>query len=121
MALVEIQTKVAGVTFLNGDGVSRQEILEDVLDELVYKGPFELVVLRDLENPHDPNAIAILDPKWRQLGFLNRRLAYDLSGLMDQHGDALQLTCMAREVTGLEFDSHYGLNIMLRYHPPDCQ
>ena len=121
MTLIEIETKVAGVTFQNGDGVCRQEILEDVLDELIHNGPFELIVLRDHENPHDPNAVAVLDPKWRQLGFLNRRLAYDLSPLMDQHGEDLKLTCTVCEVTGLELDSHYGLNIKLSYHRPDSQ
>ena len=121
MSLVEIETKVAGVTFKNGDGVCRQEILEDVLDELTHNGPFDLVVLRDHENPHDPNAIAILDPKWRQLGFLNRNLAGKISRLIDLHGENLKLTCVVDEVTGLELDSHYGLNIKLRYFHPDSR
>ena len=119
MAFIEIETKVAGVTFKNGDGLSRQEILEDILDELVHKGPFELIILRDKENPHDPNAIAVMDPKWRQIGFLNRRLAYELSPLMDKYADLLKMSCTACEVTGLEPDANYGLNITIRYLHPD--
>ena len=118
MTTTQIETKVAGVTFQNGDGLSRQEILEDILDELTHNGPFEPIILRDKENPHDSNAIAIMDPKWRQIGFLNRKLAYQLSPLMDEYGDGLKMTCMVDEVTGLEADANYGLNITIRYLQP---
>jgi hypothetical protein len=116
--MMELETKVVGVTFNNGDGLSRQHILEDILDELTHHGPFELIALRDNDNPYDCNAIAILDPKWRQIGFINKRLAAELAPLLAEHGEDLQLSCTAEEVTGLDHESNYGLNIRLRYQDP---
>ena len=77
-------TKVVGVSFDNGDGISRQQILEEVADDIVHRGPMKLHVLRDNENPHDSNAIAIVDQDYRQIGFLSRDVSAQIAPLIDE-------------------------------------
>ena len=107
-------TKVVGVSFDNGDGVSRQQILEDVADDIVHRGPMKLHVLRDNENPHDSNAIAIFDQDYRQIGFLSRDVSVQIAPLIDEQLiDTIE--CEIMEVTGLAEGELFGLNIRLTY------
>ena len=110
----EFFTKVVGVTFDNGDGTSRQQILEEIADDIVHQGPMKLQVLRDSENPHDSNAVAIFDQAYRQVGFLSRDVASQMAHLIDQQL-VEQIECEVMEVTGLGQDEHFGLNIRLTY------
>ena len=110
----EFFTKVVGVTFDNGDGTSRQVILEEVADHIVHEGPMKLHVLRDNENPHDANAIAIFDRDYRQIGFLSRDVASQMAPLIDQQ-QIEKIDCEIMEVTGLGEDEIFGMNIRLTY------
>lgn len=66
-------TKVVGVTFEN-----RQQSLAEVVEGS------EVELVREPDNPHDPNAIKVKDGKGLDLGYLNARLAKQLAPLIDQ-------------------------------------
>ena len=70
-------TKVAGVTF-NNTG-SNTENRQRIIAELLRKGSLEenagLDLVREPENPYDPNAIAVIAPDGRQVGFLPQDVA----------------------------------------------
>ena len=110
----EFFTKIVGVTFENGDGLSRQQILEEIADDIVHNGLMKLHVLRDQENPHDANAIAIFDKEYRQVGFLSRDVASQLAPMIDRQ-QIERMECEVTEVTGLGVDENYGLNIRFTY------
>ena len=110
----EFFTKIVGVTFENGDGISRQQILEEIADDIVHNGLMKLHVLRDNENPHDANAIAVFDKEYRQIGFLSRDIASQLAPMIDKQ-QIERMECEVTEVTGLGVDENYGLNIRFTY------
>jgi len=78
-----INSKVVGVTKLNKDGTSRQQIIRDLL----YNGD-PLVLKREPQNEFDPNAIAVyfdspsID-EFLQVGYLPYGQALRLAPLMD--------------------------------------
>ncbi|MEW6724600.1 MAG: single-stranded-DNA-specific exonuclease RecJ [Bacillota bacterium] len=91
-------TKVAGVTFENRQAmVSQCRVGES------------LRLVRQPENPHDPNAVAILNRQGQQLGFLNARLAKNLAPLLD--GGETYLASVSQVTGGGE--KNWGLNIYL--------
>ncbi len=99
-------TKVAGVTFEN-----RQPALRGL------ESGDELCLVREPDNPVDPNAIAVAKPDGTQLGFLNKDLAERLSPLIDE-GTVFE--ARVSELTGgpmmTESDNeqkNYGLNILV--------
>ena len=99
-------TKIVGVSFDNDNGISRQDLISE-LDSV----PCALTLLREVQNPHDSNAIAILDPKGRQLGYLSRSIAQQLA----QHLDSgLGIHAHAVQVTG-GWPLNYGVNIKIHY------
>lgn len=65
--------KVAGVTFPNSDGSSRQRIIE----EDVEIGD-EIVLEKEPDNKFDENAIKILTKNGKQLGYVPKDVAKDL-------------------------------------------
>ncbi len=72
-----IPAKVAGVTFSNPDGSSRQNVIRSL-------GIGDVVQLaREPRNKHDANAIRVLDRRGRQFGYVARDLAADLAPKMD--------------------------------------
>jgi len=66
-------TKAAGVVHCNQDGSSRQAIIERCcrLESLTLH--------REPDNPHDPNAVAVLRANGEQIGYLYRELAKVIS------------------------------------------
>ena len=99
-------TKIVGVTFDNSNGTSRQSLIAD-LDNL----PCDLQLERQQENPHDCNAVAVLDPQGRQLGYLSRAVADQIARLLDL-GSTVQV--QATQVTG-GWPFNYGVNLRLEY------
>jgi hypothetical protein len=86
------KTTVAGVTFANADGSSRQ----DAIRTLSARVPVRLV--REPNNAHDPYAVAVFTPEGRQIGYVPRgdmRLALHL----DRGG---QVTARVLSLTGSE-------------------
>jgi single-stranded-DNA-specific exonuclease len=92
-------TKLAGVTF-----EGRQESVA----ELEPGAPLRLE--RQPENPHDTNAVAVFDPRGRQVGFFNRRLAEVLAPLLD---DGLDLDVTVTDVTGGGEGESLGVNVLV--------
>ena len=62
-------TKIVGVSFENPNGSSRQDLITE-LEGL----PCPLTLNREHNNPHDENAISVMDSQGRQLGFLSETL-----------------------------------------------
>lgn len=70
--------KVAGVTWPNPDGSSRQEIAATLVER------DELSLMAEPENAFDANAIAVHSPDGDQVGYLEGRLARELTHRMKQ-------------------------------------
>lgn len=72
----DILVKVVGVTFLNSDGSSRQEVIAQIK-------PLDFVELRrEYNNPYDSNAIAVFFEN-QQVGYVGKEDAKLLSVLWD--------------------------------------
>ena len=71
-----MDTRIAGVTFDNPDGSSRQELLQKL------KPNAKLVLKREPTNQHDENAVKVLNGK-KMLGYLPRQAAAILAPVMD--------------------------------------
>jgi len=63
-------TKVVGVSKLNDDGTSRQEVIHREVEE-----EDKLSLLEEPENLRDPNAVKVLSKSGNQIGYLNREIA----------------------------------------------
>jgi hypothetical protein len=100
-----IHSKIAGVSFPNDDGTSRQEIIHNK----VYPGvPLSL---RFVDSPFDRNAVAILTAEGQQLGYVRRELASEVRKFV-AHGFDVKATIT--EVTGGTFAKPtQGVNIVL--------
>ena len=100
-------TKIVGVSFENENGSSRQDLITE-LDSV----PCSLELRRIFDNPHDENAIAVIDPKGRQLGYLSRNIAEQMAPIIDS---GLIVQANAVQVTG-GWPLHYGVNIQIHYY-----
>ena len=109
-----IKTKVVGVTFQNEDGTDRQEIIK--------MNCFEGTILRAVpepDNPRDPDAIGLwVRGKYseRQVGYLKRGLATDVSETLDE---GYELHVVILNVTGGGRGESLGLNISLEFVEPE--
>ena len=108
----EFFSKIVGVTFGNPDGTCRQEMIEDLEDQLRTDGLASLVLQRDKENLFDGNAVQVLDLKGRQLGFLSRQVSQSISSLLD---NGVMVQCEVAQITGQDLKHHFGINIKLSY------
>jgi hypothetical protein len=61
--------QVAGVSFKNADNTSRYKVIRDC------KVGDPVMLEHESDNPHDTNAIRVLDARARQMGFLPREIA----------------------------------------------
>ncbi|QMV19654.1 hypothetical protein GOB94_13865 [Granulicella sp. 5B5] len=68
------RSKIAGVSFRNEDGTSRQYAL------IALDIGAVLHIVPDPDNPKDENAFAIYTKDWEQLGYLPRHTAEDMAG-----------------------------------------
>ena len=100
-------TKIVGVSFDNSNGSSRQDLITS-LEGL----PCPLTLNREHGNPHDENAIAVMDSHGRQLGFLSRNIAEQMAPIMDS---GLLVQAHAIQVTG-GWPLNYGVNIQIHYY-----
>lgn len=105
-------TKLAGVTRDNVDGTSRQDVIEDLEEEIAEKGTVELRVRREPTNPYDSNAIAVLAPDGRQLGYFSAKVSATLAPILDR-GSPIEVAIAA--VTGGGLTHHYGVNVRVTY------
>jgi len=108
MEVRHFYTKVAGVTFLNPDGKSRQKIIKKCrLGE-------ELRLIPEPTNPHDPNAVAIYRQNNSQIGYLSADLASEIKRKLDSDWC---ITSFVTRLTGGGRRSR-GVNIAIILGPP---
>jgi hypothetical protein len=103
-------TKVAGVTYRNKDGKSRQRLISQcrVGEELVLK--------REPDNPADPNAIKVLRVTGEQLGYVPAHVA--ASGLASDLDSGERCKCRVASLTGGNGLTR-GVNIEIGEWPED--
>ena len=92
-------TKLAGVTF---------EGRQDVIGRLAPGTP--LRVVRQPDNPHDANAIALFEAHGDQVGYFNRRLAAALAPVIDA---GVEYDVEITDVTGGEAGRSLGVNVLV--------
>ena len=78
VAGVEYTLGLAGESFRNEDGTERQSIIRRC------KVGESLKLFRDHDNPHDPNAVAVLRETGDQLGFIKKKDAGWVAKLIDE-------------------------------------
>ena len=88
-------SKLMGSTFRGG----AKEVI------LTLEKDMALELVREPNNPYDPNAIKIM--KGIQIGYVKKELAVTLAPLMDVGRD---VTCVVSEVTGLD-KKNQGVNL----------
>ena len=108
----DFHTKLVGVTHRNPDGTERQDLIEELEDAFELAGEIPLGLKREPKNPFDPNAIAVLDPEGRQLGFLSRKVAETLAPQLDQ---GVAVTVVATAATGGGLTQNSGVNVRVSY------
>jgi len=96
-------TKLAGVTF-----EGRQEVAARLVPGA------SLRALRQPDNPHDPNAIALHDSHGAQVGFFNRRLAGALAPVIDA---GVEYDVEVADVTGGDGGRAFGVNVLVSRRP----
>lgn len=82
------QTTLKGVAAENADGTSRQDIIRALLKEFGRRPRLSLALLRERDNPHDSNAIALARGDHGILGHLPRELAAELAPHLDTGQEA---------------------------------
>ncbi len=100
-------TKVAGVTFTNSDGVSRQEIVARCsVGE-------SLILLRDPKNPFDTGAVKVTRLNGEQLGYLPQHVTRggDPSGLAHEMDRGDEYHCRVSSITGGGIGFNLGVNV----------
>jgi hypothetical protein len=107
-------SRVAGVSFRNADGSSRQGYIRDFC-----RPGMEIILRREPHNRYDSNAVAvwvkrsvlIIFTSEIQIGYLNAQVAEEIAEYIDDGGMVVgQIT----EVTGGTRDKRtFGVNILL--------
>jgi Superinfection immunity protein/HIRAN domain len=90
-------TKVVGVTFTNGDGKTRQSLIETMKEGQI------LALIADPKNVHDENAVGVFF-KGDQIGTLDKETAKTYSALAQDRG---HLFAVVQEITGGDADAGY--------------
>ena len=99
----EIQTNVAGVTYSNEDGTSRQDILRGMTKN--YK-----IKLRDEASEEFPEAIGVYNARGKRVGFLPKDVALHVRECGIDHPDMLDAKI---DFIGHDIDRPYGMTITI--------
>lgn len=105
------RTKVAGVTYDNPDGSSRQKIIKRC------RVGEEAQLVWEPNNPHDANAVAVRRQSDEQIGYLNRDVAETFVG---QSQGGKQFSAEVAELIGGGWLSGKSRGVVLEiamYHP----
>lgn len=110
--MLSFYTKVAGVTFNNtGENTeNRQRIIRDLNNKGLLNPGQPLQLSLDPNNPYDQNAVRVIGPDNRQLGFLPKDIAKTVSPAMRS---GKQYSACVSAVTGGDIDCAYGINIRI--------
>jgi hypothetical protein len=101
-------TSVAGVTKKNRDGRSRQEVIAEC-----RRGE-DLLLLREPDNPKDPNAIKVCRLLGDQVGYISSDVA---SRMADEMDGGKKFSAKVSEITGGERGKRTrGVNIEISVH-----
>lgn len=101
-------TKVAGVTKKNLDGTSRQEIIADCREGEA------LLLVREPNNPKDPNAIKLCRLLGDQIGYISSEIATRMADEMDR---GKKFSAKISEITGgVKGKRTRGVNIEISVH-----
>lgn len=109
----EFHTKVAGVTFDNPDGSSRQEHIRKC------KEGDQLFLLHDPENEYDNNAVIVYrsertwwgNERYGQIGFLGRHVAPQVVEHIEEYGEESALAVITSLAGGTWRKPTRGVNI----------
>ena len=113
----QFYSKVAGVTAKNSDGKERQNYIY-----AFCKPRMKLILLREPENPYDPDAVAVwikarallFFTSEVQIGYLNSDISSEISQYIENGG---RVEAEIKEVTGgTESKQSYGVNILINKH-----
>lgn len=96
----DFYTKVAGVTFDNADGTSRQSIIKKC-------SPGEDVIFKPMPSKEYPDAIGVFTAKGKQLGFLKAELAHEMKY---QYGTN-PMSATISDITGGDNGKSFGVNL----------
>jgi len=97
-------SKIAGVSFTNGDGSSRQAALARC------RPGENLRLVREANNPHDDEAVAVFSKRGDQLGYVTARANDEVSVWLDEQR---RVEAFITEITGGGPGKHRGANILL--------
>ena len=92
-------TKVVGVTYEN-----RQSYIKDM------KIGDDILLVRDYNNPHDKNAIRVVNEAGYQIGFLSKELALQLALSFEK---GITYKAKVSNITGREHQGNLGVNIFI--------
>jgi len=114
MPNIDFKSKIVGVSFDNDDGTSRQELIEDELDDLVQEGEtVYLKLLREPHNQYDDKAVAVFSPSGGQLGYLSNQVVESVAPLMDE---GIRVCASVVQITGgegIDINQNQGVNIRI--------
>jgi len=98
-------TKVAGVTFKNNDGNSRQKIIQNcIVGE-------RLLLIPEPNNKHDRDAVKVCKTNNQQIGYLKKELAYDVKILLADSKSKLNAS-----ITSINGVDILGVSLKINYH-----
>jgi len=98
--MFEFHTKVVGVTFEGRQRYVRQTRVGE-----------RVSLVRDRYNPHDRNAIKVVNALGNEIGFISRELASQMAPRMDA---GTTYTATVTAITGLNPGDNMGVNILVR-------
>ena len=111
-----LHTKVVGVTFDNTKRTEGRRNRQRIIEDAQHKGGAYLELFREVDNPHDKNAISVWFDE-EKIGYLSADLVRDLAPLFDKGGKIAPLGC---DITGGTHDRPtFGVNIELQVTPPE--
>lgn len=110
---MEFFTKIAGVTFSNtgANTENRQRIIRDLCQQGLLNEGQKLTLEPEPSNRFDPNAIKVIGPDGRQLGYLSKDVA---SSIADAIRKGRHFFAYVESVTGGTIEYAYGINIKIR-------
>lgn len=110
--MLSFYTKVAGVTFNNtGENTeNRQRVIRDLTQKGLLNPGQVLHLSPDPSNVYDSDAIRVIGPDNRQLGFLSRDVAKNISSAVRS---GKHFSARVAAVTGGTIDTVYGINIQI--------
>jgi hypothetical protein len=86
-------THIAGVKHFNADGTSRQRVIRELQPHVLLR------LEEEPDNLHDKNAVRVCLPDGRQVGYLPRELAREVSENRQRGCWSRAIVCRANDVT----------------------